>query len=348
MKPEIFDYFEQAIKMGASDLILKPGAPPAYRVNKHLIISEDEALAPQQMFDLFLPVIDAKQQETLQNNFNVSSIFTLTSTQTRIRYYIYQQRDGVAASFRFIPNEVPNVKSLGLPDTLINIASMPRGLFLVTGPVCCGKTLTVAAMAQAINERYARHIITMENPIEIIYKADQSVFTQVEVGKVIPTYLDALTNALREDPDVMILGQLGEQGIVEQALMAAETGHLVISSLPTFGPAQTIEHIISMFPPGKQDEARNQLSLSLIGIFSQMLIPNLDYKQKPAVACELMLVNAGMRNLIRDHKYNQLSTSMVMARREGCITFKESLEKLKRNENLNQEYIDNLLEEVGQ
>ena len=185
MKPEIYDYFEQAIKMGASDLILKPGAPPSYRVNKHLIISEDEALAPQQMFDLFLPVLDAKQQENLQNNFNTSSIFTLGSSQTRIRYYIYQQRDGVAGSFRFIPNEVPTVKSLGLPDTLINIASMPRGLFLVTGPVCCGKTLTVAAMAQAINERYARHIITMENPVEIIYKPQQSVFTQVEVGKVI-------------------------------------------------------------------------------------------------------------------------------------------------------------------
>ena len=348
MKPEIFEYFEQALEMGASDLILKPGAPPAFRVNKHLIVSEYEALAPQQMFDLFLPVLDAKEQVNLQTNFNVSSIFTLPSTMTRIRYYIYQQRDGVAASFRFIPNEIPTIESLGLPETLINIASMPRGLFLVTGPVCSGKTLTVAAMAQAINDRFSRHIITMENPVEIVYEPKQSVFTQVEVGKVIPTYLDALTNALREDPDVMIIGQLGEQGIVEQALMAAETGHLVISTLPTFGPAQSIEHIISMFPAGKQDEARSQLSLSLIGIFSQTLIPNIDYKQKATVACELMLVNAGMRNLIRDHKYNQLETAMIMAKREGCITFKESLEKLKRNDTLNQDLINDLLQEFEQ
>lgn len=348
MKPEIFTYFEKALEMGASDLVLNPGAPPSYRVNKHLIISEDEALASQQMFDLFLPVINAAQQEEIHENFSTSAIFTLGSTQTRIRYYIYQTRDGVAGSFRFIPNKVPTVEELGLPDTLVNIASMPRGLFLVTGPVCSGKTLTVSAMAEAINERFARHIITMENEIEIVYKPKQSVFTQVEIGKVIPTYSDALTNALREDPDVMILGELGEQGIIEQALMAAETGHLVISSLPTFGPAQTIEHIISLYPAGKQDEARSQLSLSLIGIFSQILIPSIDYKTKASVAYELMLVNSGMRNLIRDKKYNQLTSSMIMARREGCVTFKDSLERLKRNENLDQEYISSLLQELEQ
>ena len=335
MKPEIFEYFEEALEIGASDLILKPGAPPAYRLNKHLIISEKEALAPQQMFDIFLPVLDAQQQEELQSNFNVSSIFVFPDTQTRIRFYIYQQRDGIAGSFRFIPNIIPTISNLGLPEALINVATMPRGLFLVAGPVCCGKTLTVASMAQALNERFARHIITMENPVEIVYEPKLSVFTQVEVGKVIPTYFDALTNALREDPDVIIIGQLAEAGIVEQALMAAETGHLVISTLPTFGHAQTLEHIISMFPPGKQDEARNQLSLSLIGIFSQMLIPNIDYKQKPTVACELMLINSGMRNLIREHKN----------RREGCITFKDSLEKLKRNESLNQNIISDLLQE---
>lgn len=346
MKPEIFKYFERALSVGASDLILKPGAPPTFRINKHLIISEDESLAPQEMFDIFLPIIDAKQQEELHNNFHTSSIFTLGSSQTRIRYYIYKQREGVAGSFRFIPKEVPTLERLGLPNTLINIASMPRGLFLVTGPVCCGKTLTVAAMAQAINKRFARHIITMESSIEIVYKPDQSVFTQVEIGKAIPSYRDALTNALREDPDVMILGELGEQGIIEQALMAAETGHLVISSLPTFGPAQTIEHLISMYPPGKQAEARNQLSLSLIGIFSQILIPNVDYKQKASVAYELMLVNSGMRNLIRDRKYNQINTAMVMAKREGCVTLKDSLDKLKRDDTLNQEYIDDLLQEI--
>lgn len=346
MKPEIYTYFEKALELGASDLILKPGAPPAFRVNKQLIISEDEALAPQQMFDLFLPVINAKQQEELTNNLNTSSIFTLPTNGTRIRYYMYQQREGVAGSFRFIPRNVPTIQELNLPEELINIASMPRGLFLVTGPVCSGKTFTVAAMAEAINQRFSRHIITMEREVEIIYKPNQSVFTQVEIGKGIPTYQDALTNALREDPDVMILGELSERGIVEQAMMAAETGHLVISTLPTFGPVQTIEHLISMYPEGKQSEARTQLSLSLIGFFSQTLIPNVDYRQKPRPAYELMIANEGMRNLIRDKKYSQLHTSMIMAKREGCVTFKDSLEKLKRDENLDQDYINALLQEL--
>ena len=131
-------------------------------------------------------------------------------------------------------------------------------------------------------------------------------------------------------------------------MMAAETGHLVISTLPTFGPAQTIEHLISMYPEGKQAEARTQLSLNLIGFFSQILIPHIDYKQKPRPAYELMIVNDGMRNLIRDRKYSQLSTSMIMAKREGCVTFKDSLEKLKRDQNLDQDYIDALLQELAE
>ena len=346
MRPEIFSYFERALEMGASDLILKPGAPPSFRLNKHLLISEDESLAPQQMYDLFLPLINADQQEELRQNFNVNAIFPYRNNKCRIRYYIYQQRDGLAGSFRFVLPEAPSIEQLGLPETLINMSARPRGLFLVTGPSCSGKTLTIAAMANAINRRFARHIITMEAPVEIIYSPIQAVFTQVEIGRVINSYSDALTNALREDPDVMIIGELKERDIIEQALMAAETGHLVLSSLPTMGAAQTIEHIVSMYPPGKQEEARAQLSLSLVGIFSQMLIPSIDPFQPPGIAYELMIVNSAMRNLIREKKYNQLSTAMMMAKRDGCVALKESLERLLRNEMLDQNLIKSLLQEI--
>jgi twitching motility protein PilT len=346
MKPEVFDYFERALEMGASDLILKPGAPPAFRVNRHLIISEDEALAPQQMYDLFLPIIDAAQQEELRTKFHVNAIFPYRHNVSRIRYYIFQQREGLAGSFRFIPPKVPDIHELNLPEALISIAARPRGLFLITGPSCSGKTMTIAAMADAINKRFARHIITMENPVEVIYTPNQSVFTQVEVGKVIGTYSDALTNSLREDPDVMIIGELKERAIIEQALMAAETGHLVLSSLPTTGAAQTIEHIISMYPPGKQEEARSQLSLSLIGIFSQMLIPSVNPLQRPGIAYELMLVNSAIRNLIRDKKYNQMNTAIFMAKRDGCVTLKESLEKLLRDETIDHAIVKSLLQEM--
>lgn len=346
MKPEIFDYFDRALEMGASDLILKPGAPPAFRVNRHLIISEDEALAPQQMYDMFLPIVDAQQQEDLRTKFYVNSIFPYRENVSRIRYYIFQQREGLAGSFRFIPTKIPSVRDLNLPEALINIASRPRGLFLITGPSCSGKTMTIAAMADAINKRFARHIITMESPVEVIYTPQQSVFTQVEIGKVIGTYSDALTNSLRQDPDVMIIGELKERAIVEQALMAAETGHLVLSSLPTAGAAQTIEHIVSMYPAGKQEEARSQISLSLIGVFSQMLIPSVNPFQAPGVAYELMLVNPAIRNLIRDKKYNQMNTAIFMAKREGCVTLKESLEKLMRDEGIDQAILKSMLQEL--
>jgi twitching motility protein PilT len=346
MRPEIFDYFERALEMGASDLVLKPGAPPAFRLNKHLLISEDQELAPQQMYDIFLPLIDAKQQEQLRDKFAVSAMFSYRNNKCRVRYYIYQQREGLAGSFRFVPPKVPNIRQLGLPDSLISIAARPRGLFLITGPSCSGKTMTIAAMADAINRRFARHIITMESPVEVIYSPLQAVFTQVEIGRAIDNYSDALRNSLREDPDVMIIGELKERDIIEQALMAAETGHLVLSSLPTMGAAQTIEHIISMYPPGKQEEARAQLSLSLLGIFSQMLIPSIDPFQSPKVAYEMMVVNSAMRNLIREKKYNQLNTSMMMAKRDGCVSLKDSLEKLQRDESLDQNLIKVLLQEI--
>lgn len=346
MKPEIFEYFERALEMGASDLILKPGAPPAFRVNRHLLISEDEALAPQQMYDLFLPIVDASQQEELRSKFYVDSIFSYRENVSRIRYYIFQQREGLAGSFRFIPPKIPSIRELNLPEALIGIAARPRGLFLITGPSCSGKTMTIAAMAEAINKRFARHIITMESPVEVIYTPDQSVFTQVEIGKVIGSYSEALTNSLREDPDVMIIGELKERAIIEQALMAAETGHLVLSSLPTSGAAQTIEHIVSMYPAGKQEEARSQISLSLIGIFSQMLIPSVNPFQAPGVAYELMMVNPAIRNLIRDKKYNQMNTAIFMAKREGCVTLKESLERLMRDEGIDQAILKSMLQEL--
>lgn len=346
MRPEIFDYFETALEMGASDLILKPSSPPTYRLNKHLIVSEAESLAPQQMYDMFLPMIDSKQQEDLRNVHHISSMFQYRHNRSRIRYYIYKQREGLAASFRFVSPKVSTIKQLQLPEVLVNVAASPRGLFLVTGPSCSGKTSTIAAMVEAINRRFARHIITMESPVEMIFRPHQSVFTQVEIGRVIGSYSEALTNSLREDPDVMVVGELKERAIIEQALMASETGHLVFSSLPTMGAAQTIEHIVSMYPPGKQDEARSQLSLSLIGIFSQMLLPGLDPFQPPRVVYELMMVTPAIRNLIREKKYSQMGTAMMMSKRDGCVTMKESLERLLRDDGVDQDMIRAMLQEI--
>ena len=346
MRPQIFDFFEEAIKMGASDLTLKPGAPPAYRVNRHLIISEDDVLAPQMMYDLFLPLIDSEMQKTLQKTFEAHSIFSYKHNRARIRYYLFQQREGYAGSFRFIPAESPTVTSLGLPQQLVNQALRPRGLFLVTGPSGSGKSHTMAAMVNAINERFARHIITMESPIEFLFTPQQSIFTQIEVGTMIPTYEDALINALREDPDVMMIGEMRDMKTVEMALVASETGHFVVSTLPTLGAAQTIERIVSFFPVSKHDEVRLQVSLNLVGVFSQLLIPRVSPEQKASVGYELLIANPGIRTMIRDKKYSQLQSAMLMARREGCVPLKDSLTHLLRDETANHQLVRAMLQEI--
>ncbi|RCK81109.1 MAG: Twitching motility protein PilT [Candidatus Ozemobacter sibiricus] len=345
MKPKIFTFFDMALAMKASDLLLKPGAPPTFRQNRHLIISEEEPLAPQEMYDLFLPVLDSRQQSRLNSTFEAHGMYPY-KRKARVRYYIFQQREGFAGSFRFIPTHVPTIQELQLPEVLIEVACRPRGLFLVTGPAGAGKSHTMAAMVNAINKRFARHIITMENPIEFLFQRQQSVFTQIEVGTMIPTYQDALANALREDPDVMLIGEMRDQKTVEMALVASETGHFVLSTLPTLGAAPTIERIVSFFSPEKQDEVRLQISVNLVGIFSQLLLPRIAPEQPPTVAYELLIANSGIRTMIRDKKYSQLQSAMLMARREGCVTLKDSLTRLLRDETANIELVKAMLQEI--
>ncbi|OIP28599.1 hypothetical protein AUK22_04055 [bacterium CG2_30_54_10] len=345
MKPKIFNFFDQAIAMNASDLTLKPGAPPTFRQNRHLIISEEEPIAPQEMLDLFLPILDVRLQEMLQKTFEAHAMYPYKE-KARVRFYIFQQREGYAGSFRFVPTKVPSISDLGLPEHLAEQACKPRGLFLVTGPSGSGKSHTMAAMINSINKTFARHVITLENPIEFLFTRIQSIFTQIEVGTMIPTYQDALANALREDPDVMLIGEMRDQKTVEMALVASETGHFVVSTLPTLGAAPTIERIVSFFPPEKHDEVRLQISLNLVGIFSQLLLPRLSPEQPPTVAYELLIANPAIRTLIRDKKYSQLSSAMLMSRREGSVTLKESLTHLLRDETANTQLVKAMLQEI--
>jgi twitching motility protein PilT len=343
--PKIFSYFDQAIEMGASDLNIKPGAPPIFRVNGHLVIAEDEPFATQEMFDLFLPLIDAAQQAVFKETFEVFSALSYEG-KVRIRFYLFQQREGMAGSFRLIPTKVPTIRELGLPDKLEQIAEKPWGLFLVTGPAGAGKSHTMAAMVNHINMTSADHIITMENPIEFVYSPEKSIFTQIHVGVMIPTFQDALSNALRQDPDVMLVGEMVDPKTVEMALVAAETGHFVMSTLPTIGAAPTIERITSFFPVEKHDEIRLRVSLNLVGIFSQILIPKSSMNLPASVAYEMMIPNPAIRNHIRERKYSQLQSTMMMARKEGCVTMKDSLNMLLKDEETNHEIVKARLQEI--
>ena len=346
MQPEIFDLFEEAIKKGASDLILKAGSPPVYKINRHMVISEKEKLASQQMYNMLLPILGAAEQENLQQNFKTASVFTLNRALTRIRTFIYKQRGGYAGTFRFVPNKVPNIKSLNLPVSLENLASIRKGIFLITGPVGNGKTLTLSALAQSINERLSRYIITIDKLTEVVYQPVKSVFSQIEVGKGISTYSEAVSNALREDADVILLDDFNDKDLVDQALIAAETGHLVIASLQAAGSVNAVEKIVNLFPIEKQDEIRVQLSQNLIGIISQRLVPSIDYKKKAAVAYELIFASPNIRIIIKERKYSLQSSTLLNTKENGCISFRESIEKLMNDESLDKNFLKDLLKEV--
>ncbi len=341
---KIHRYFETAIERQASDLHLKAGSPPIIRVGGRLITLAEEPLAFQEMPNLFLPLMSLKDQADLKQLFE-ANFMTQYKSRWRVRACIYTQRGCLSGAFRFIPQSVPSIESLGLPPILKEIAQMPRGLFLVTGPANSGKTHTLAAIINEINKTSARHVITIEDPIEFVYKEKKSIFTQREIGVTSNSYSSALMNALREDPDVILVGEMRDVNTIEMVLTAAETGHLVFSTLHTVGAVQTIDRIVNMFPGHRHEEIRTQISMSLIGIISQILLPSL-HKKERVMAHEIMIMNSAMRNQIREKKTNQLKSALMLARKDGCKTLKDSLSEIIKDERVDPKLIANIMKEI--
>ncbi len=341
---KIHKYFEIAIERQASDLHLKAGSPPIIRVGGRLITLAEEPLAFQEMPNLFLPLMSLKDQADLKQLFE-ANFMTQYKSRWRVRACIYTQRGCLSGAFRFIPQSVPSIESLGLPPILKEIAQMPRGLFLVTGPANSGKTHTLAAIINEINKTSARHVITIEDPIEFVYKEKKSIFTQREIGVTSNSYSSALMNALREDPDVILVGEMRDVNTIEMVLTAAETGHLVFSTLHTVGAVQTIDRIVNMFPGHRHEEIRTQISMSLIGIISQILLPSL-HKKERVMAHEIMIMNSAMRNQIREKKTNQLKSALMLARKDGCKTLKDSLSEIIKDERVDPKLIANIMKEI--
>ncbi|MBQ3643490.1 MAG: PilT/PilU family type 4a pilus ATPase [Candidatus Riflebacteria bacterium] len=341
---KIHRYFDIAIERQASDLHLKAGSPPIIRVGGRLITLAEEPLAFQEMPNLFLPLMSIKDQNDLKQLFE-ANFMTQYKSRWRVRACIYTQRGCLSGAFRFIPQTVPSIESLGLPPILKEIAQMPRGLFLVTGPANSGKTHTLAAIINEINKTSARHVITIEDPIEFVYKEKKSIFTQREIGVTSNSYSSALMNALREDPDVILVGEMRDVNTIEMVLTAAETGHLVFSTLHTVGAVQTIDRIVNMFPGHRHEEIRTQISMSLIGIISQILLPSL-HKRERVMAHEIMIMNSAMRNQIREKKTNQLKSALMLARKDGCKTLKDSLSEIIKDERVDPKLIANIMKEI--
>jgi twitching motility protein PilT len=313
----------------ASDMHISSGCSPAFRIDGRLVRTKLEPLVPADSKELCYSILTEKQKAQLENEKQIDLSFGIKDL-ARFRANIFYQRGTVSGAFRHIPFDIPKVSTLGLPEVIQELVHKPRGLILVTGATGSGKTTTLASMIDYLNDVDNLHILTIEDPIEYIHSHRKSVINQREVGSDTNSFRGALLSSLREDPDVVLVGEMRDQDTIETALTLAETGHLVFSTLHTSGAHQTINRIIQSFSADHQDQIRIQLSLSLEAVISQVLLPRKDQKGR-VVAVEIMIPNAAVRNLIRENKLHQIPSAMLLNQDEtGMTTLNQSLANLIR------------------
>ncbi len=290
---------EMGFKSGASDVHLKPGTPPAFRINGKLQYLQADRLTPSSTRQICLQIIrDPKQREGIDAIQELDTSYSLAGVG-RFRVNIYRQRNSLSAILRIIPSDVPNLEQLGLPPQTVKLANEERGLILVTGASGSGKSTTLASLVHHINHTRNTHIVTVEDPIEYLHKNAQSSISQREIGVDTANYHVALRAALRQDPDVIVVGEIRDQEAVDIALKASETGHVVFSTIHTTDAPKTIGRLLSMFPSNEEDSVRMRLAENLRGTISQRLLPRADGRGR-IVAVELMFVTKTVQQYIRD------------------------------------------------
>lgn len=342
---KINEYLQKAVEMQASDLHVCAGLPAAIRKHGSLYCLDDYVLNKDDCLDLVEQVIKKEQLVKLEEQGELDLAYMISGVG-RFRVNIYRQRGSYAIAFRIISTNVPELSQLGLPDILRTLSEKQRGLILVTGPTGSGKSTTLAAMINHINNEKRCHIITIEDPIEYLYKHNRSIINQREIGEDTKNYTNALRAALREDPDVILIGEMRDQETISIALTAAETGHLVLSTLHTLGSAKTIDRIIDVFPPHQQGQVRSQLSTVLQGIISQQLIKRADNSGR-VVATEVMILTPAISNMIREARTVQINSSIHMGSEYGMYSMDSCIASLYKEgkityENASQYSIDPL------
>lgn len=318
--------FELVAKEEASDLLIGAGAPPILRVNGQLFRTKGEPLTPEQSKKLIYGFLTADQKKSFEANKELD--FSLAvGRKHRFRVNVYLQKQAVTAALRPIPEEIPNWKDLGLPVFVEEIAAAKQGLVLVTGPTGHGKTTTQASIIDIINETRACHIITIEDPIEYIHFHKRSIVDQREVGGDTHSFLNALKYVLRQDPDVILVGEMRDLETIQAALRAAETGHLVLATLHTNDAIQSVDRIVDVFQPEAQQQIRFQLSMVLLAIISQRLLPRADGEGR-VLALELLKNSTAIANLIRDGKTHQVLSVLETSKKEGMITMERAVKEM--------------------
>jgi len=318
-------------RQGASDLHIAVGRKPTLRIDGTLINLEQEpVLTPEDTQGLSLALLTPPIKEKLMRNGDVDFTYAFED-KARFRVNVYFQRGFLAAALRLIPAEIRTINELRLPLILYEFAKLSQGFVLVVGPAGQGKSTTLAAILDEINHKRTNHIVTVEDPIEHLFVQDKSIISQREVGADSPDFHRALRSVLRQDPDVLMIGEMRDKESIATAMTAAETGHLVFSTLHTNSAAQTIDRIVDSFPAEQQGQAASQLAATLVGIISQRLVPKIGGGR--VVVCELMFANAAIRNLIREKKFFQIDLVIETSLQDGMITLNRALAELvKRKE----------------
>jgi len=312
---------------GGTDLHITTNSPPVIRVHGVLKKIEHPPLTPAETKQVIYSILNDTQKYKFEETWELDFSFGIKGI-ARFRANVFMQRGAVAGAFRRIPYEIWSFDKLGLPPVVGTLSDRPRGLVLITGPTGSGKTTTLAAMIDKINNEKAVHIITIEDPIEYLHSHKKAMINQREVHSDTKGFNEALRSVLREDPDVVLIGEMRDLETIQSAITIAETGHLTFGTLHTNSASQTINRIIDVFPPHQQDQIRTQLSMNLEGIVTQALLPKADGRGR-SVAVEVLVPNAAVRHLIRDNKIHQIySTMQTNQEKYGMITFNQSLANL--------------------
>lgn len=320
------DLLRTVVEKGASDLHLCVGVPPIIRVDGQLLPLNYERIGPTDCQRMMYDVLSDEQIQRYESQWELDFSYALGRV-ARFRVNIYHDKGSVAAAFRLIPAKIPSIRELGLPLVLEDLTRRPRGMIVVTGPTGSGKSTTLAAMINQINNERSLHAITIEDPIEYLHQHKYCVINQREVGQDTHEFADALRAALREDPDVILVGEMRDLDTMSNAIRAAETGHLVLSTLHTNSAAQTVDRIVDSFPANQQDQVRLMLSNSLEAVLCQQLLPRAGMPGRVA-AMEVMIATPAIRNLIREAKTHQITSIIQTSANVGMQTMDQHLREL--------------------
>jgi twitching motility protein PilT len=329
--PTLNEFLKKTIELNASDLHICAGLPPQIRVDGLLKpVSGTKPLSPEDARAICFEVLSPEQKTKFAASKEIDLSFGV-GKNARVRANIFFQMGFVSGAFRNIPYIIPSADKLGLPDSVMKLTEKPRGLILVTGPTGSGKSTTLAAMIDRVNETRPDHIITIEDPIEYVYQPKKALVNQREVGNDTSSFATALKYILRQDPDVVMIGEMRDLETVQAAITTAETGHLVLATLHTNTAVQTIDRIVDVFPPHQQPQIRSELSFILEGVVSQQLLPKIGGGR--TLALELLYPTSAIRNLIREAKTHQIYSQMQVGQDiSGMQTMNQSLAKLVKSE----------------